>query len=425
MHLNAVRISGYRSLYEVSVTPQRLTVLTGPNNSGKTNFVEAIDFLAEVYRHGLEVAISRKGGLENILHRRVGRTRRSLEFTIESTINRSDMRNSAWGVTVKGAQSIKYVHQFVVFPLSQRIEAGYQIESEQLSIATSRGSAPFFVFTRTGNKIETKLDEDRFRGLTWLQDYRYFFEPSFLQRVQSGLRSTDLFITGAFSAFDLGFVDAMRRVRLYQLVPLEGRRPGVPTPNAEADTRGANLPALVSFMKANQPAAWKRVTSAMRGLVPELVEIKTEFTPDRRLALQFVERGLRRPWSAEDVSDGTIQALGMYTALFDDRSSLILFEEPENSLHTWIIRRFIDTCRETKNHQIILTTHSAALLGYLTPNEVSVVWKMNGRTHIKPVAEIDPSITEIWQEGSLSIFEMLDSGFLSQAVPGDEEDNEE
>jgi predicted ATPase len=213
----------------------------------------------------------------------------------------------------------------------------------------------------------------------------------------------------------------MGSMRLYQLVPLEGRRPGVPTPNAEVDTHGQNLPALVSFLRKNDPAAWQQVIEAMQRIVPELTDIKTDFTPDRLLALQFVERGVRRPWSAEDISDGTIQALGMYTAIFDPRASLILIEEPENSVHPWIIRNFIDACRAAGKRQIILTTHSPALLEYLNPQEITVVWKRHGRTFIVPLPKVDSTVNSLWSEGSLSIFDMLDSGLIPQAVPGDEQ----
>src|SRR5580693_6930633 len=91
MKVNQIAITGYRSLYDVHIEPSDLTVLTGPNNSGKTNFVEALDFLAETSRHGLEVAINRKGGIENIIHRRMARTRRSLSFTIRIILSAEDL----------------------------------------------------------------------------------------------------------------------------------------------------------------------------------------------------------------------------------------------------------------------------------------------------------------------------------------------
>src|ERR1700685_3290032 len=116
MRLNAVRIAGYRSLYNVEVSPKNLTVLTGPNNSGKTNFVEALDFLAETSRHGLEVAINRKGGIENIIHRRMARTRRSLSFTIRIALDTDELAAIFRNLTDIPA-NIYITHSFTIVPL--------------------------------------------------------------------------------------------------------------------------------------------------------------------------------------------------------------------------------------------------------------------------------------------------------------------
>jgi predicted ATPase len=417
MRLKSVNITGYRSLYDIRVAPGDFTVLTGPNNSGKTNIVEALDFLAETYRHGLEVAISRKGGLENIIHRRMARTRRSLAFEVEASV---DFRELGYPTSIEigpEPHPIYVHHRFVVVPLSQRITAEYQISEEYLSVRTTDRGQPFFEFSRTEDAVKTTYVDSRLKRVSWLREHQTYYDSNIYKQLEGRIRPTDLMLGLRFNPIEATYTRAMGNMRLYQLVPLEGRRPGVPTPNAEVDAHGANLPALVDYMQKNHRSSWRQVIRAMEPVVPELTEIKTNFTPDRRLALQFVERGVRRPWSAEDISDGTIQALGMYTAIFDPRASIILIEEPENSLHSWIIRNFVDACRQA-DRQIILTTHSAALLSYLHPSEVSLVWKRHGRTFVRPLPRVDPSIESMWNDGSLSIFEMLDSGLLSQAVPG-------
>jgi predicted ATPase len=421
MRLKYISITGYRSLYDVNFTPGDLTVLTGPNNSGKTNFVEALDFLAETYRHGLEVAINRKGGLENIIHRRMRRTRRSLSFRVEASMERDEFPfyRAARSVKPSGPAGVHIIHQFTVVPLSQRIDAEFRVSEERLEIKATEKSGALFHFTRTEEGIEVKVDEGRLRRANWIRELGFFDVESY-QRFSERVRPTDLMLNVRYDPIETWYTRAMGSIRLYQLVPLECRRPGVPTPNAEVDTHGSNLPALVSFLRKSDPSAWQQVIEAMQRIVPELTDIKTDFTPDRRLALQFVERGVRRPWSAEDISDGTIQALGMYTAIFDPRASLILIEEPENSVHPWIIRNFIDACRAAGKRQIVLTTHSPALLEYLNPNEISVVWKRHGRTFIMPLPKLDATVDSSWSEGSLSIFDMLDSGLIPQAVPGDE-----
>jgi hypothetical protein len=86
-----------------------------------------------------------------------------------------------------------------------------------------------------------------------------------------------------------------------------------------------------------------------------------------------------------------------------------------------IIRNFVTACRAVKGKQIILTTHSPALINTLTPHEVSVVWRRNGETHVAPLAERDPESVSLWANGSESVFELLDTGWLPEAVPGGRE----
>lgn len=418
MKLNHIAITGYRSLYDVHIQPGALTVLTGPNNSGKTNFVEALDFLAEACRHGLEVAISRKGGIENIIHRRMARTRRSLSFTIRVIIDREEIGYYPTNLE-EMPKKFHITHHFTVTPLSQRIDAEYQVSAETTSIKLTERSSPFFQLSRDSAGFVVDINENTLKRHPVL---RRLMPPdaSFYQRIYDRVRPTDLMFTAPFSLLDVSYSRAIGNMRLYQLVPLEGRRPGVPTPNAEVDTHGANLPALVWFLRKNNQASWQLVIESMQRIMPELTDIRTDFTTDRRLALQFVERGVRRPWSAEDVSDGTIQSLGMYTAIFDPRASLILIEEPENSVHPWIIRNFVDACREA-GRQIILTTHSPALLSYLNPGEINLVWKSKGRTRIEPLPKVDPTVETMWRQGKVSLAEVIDSGLLPQSVPGGEE----
>ena len=72
---------------------------------------------------------------------------------------------------------------------------------------------------------------------------------------------------------------------------------------------------------------------------------------------------MEQPWAAEDISDGTIQAIALLTATFDPRIPILVIEEPENSVHPWAIRNFIEAFREvSEKKQIFLTTHSPIVI---------------------------------------------------------------
>ena len=248
-----------------------------------------------------------------------------------------------------------------------------------------------------------------------------FNERTFRDFLKRGTESTDLLTEGArFNPLVSAFNEAIGETRLYQLDPIEARRSGVPTPNADLTRHGGNLPAMVAYLKKHDEKAWHQVLDALKRIVPSLSDVDTAFTPDRRLTLQFSEDGVRRPWSTEDVSDGTIRSLALFSALLDTRKPLLLIEEPENAVHPWIVRNFLDLCRSSVRKQIVLTTHSPALLTYVNPQDVLIAWRRGGRTTISKLLDLDPDAENLWSEGRSTLFEILDSGAIPEAVPTDE-----
>lgn len=433
MRIEDLRIARYRSLFDVSLRPRQFTVLVGANNSGKTNFVDAVDFLADTYRYGLEIAVSRKGGLENIAHRKQRRTKSPLSFQLEATVTPGELvrfpgsANAAWYKRL-----LRITHHFEIEAKSQAIEAAFAVRRETITVARTGDDGPdepLLRVERTLNEVELKYAATALRKAArgnekaFLSELLFTFTDRDLMSLFAqgkGLESTELLVGARAYNFVLA---AFARIagngtRIFQLSPLESRRPGVPTPNPDLERYGANLPAFVAQMKKGSPDLWDQVLQMMRRLVPGLEEIRTDFTPDRRLTLQFVEQGSGRPWSVDEISDGTIQALALFTALFDTRSRFVLIEEPENSVHPWIVRNFVDACRAATDKQVIVTTHSPALINCLVPEEVAVVSRTHGETQIRGLTDLDPDAMRLWSEGKISTFEIVDSGWVVDAVPG-------
>lgn len=152
--------------------------------------------------------------------------------------------------------------------------------------------------------------------------------------------------------------------------------------------------------------------------MPSLQSIEADFTHAKTLGLFLKEAGVKLPWTAEDISDGTIQTIALLAATFDPRITIAVIEEPENSVHPWAIRNFVQafrTASETK--QIFLTSHSPILIDQIRPEELWVVQRPGLETRITPVLELDPSLKEAWGQGKFTLSEYLDSGALPEAVP--------
>lgn len=428
MRIEFLTISRYRSLYHVTFKPGNLTTIVGPNNSGKTNLVDAIDFIAEAYRYGLEIAVGRKGGFENIAHRKMRRTKSPLSFTVSVRIPVTELRGdvvthqslSSAGLT--GDATVRIEHHFELVARSQAIEADYNVtlETVSLEVCDADSCRQILKVVRDDDGIQATLP-DPVPKSAFMRNLVFPFEDagfvSFL-KAPKGIPASDLVIgTRFFNPVLSHFARTMANTRVYQLAPLEGRRPGVPTPNPDLERHGANLPAFVAQLRKD-PVVWAAVLETMRRVVPGLINIDTDFTPDRRLTLRFHESNVGRPWASEDVSDGTIQTLALLAALHDPRTGFVLIEEPENAVHPWIVRNFVEACRSIVGKQIVLTTHSPALINTLKPDEVLVASRSHGETHIERLVDLDPDAQRLWEEGTARVFELLDTGWLPQAVPG-------
>jgi predicted ATPase len=167
------------------------------------------------------------------------------------------------------------------------------------------------------------------------------------------------------------------------------------------------------------PDQWKIVLSAMQNLIPELEDISVSILHTKRLGIFFKTSELQRPWTADEMSDGTIQSLAILSSLADPRNFLTLIEEPENSIHPWILNVISEQFKITSKKQtVILTTHSQIIIDKSHPNDIWIFHKKDGETKIERLTDIDKTIKTRWENGEFKLSDLLESGYISQYVPG-------
>jgi len=422
MRINRVRFEAFKSLYDVECNFDDMTVVTGPNGSGKSNLVEGLNFLSNVYEFGLEFAVSRAGGIENIAFRRSRRARRAVGFTVDISLDLADLRTVEFGRRLRDNSNrpsqFRYRHTFSLKTAGESVLADYGVVDDLVELIGDDGR-PYFRISRKLNNIEGRyvdhpqisrhlaeaiaypLSEEKYREL----------RPRRVSR--TSLLSETFTYPNALSAVRR----ALAAVRVFQVSPSMLRISGVPTPNAALGRYGDNLPGAAVQLQRRDKRAWSRVESAMNTIVPNLEGIEIAYTEDRRLALQFRERGVGRPWSTGEVSDGTVQILALFVALFDKRAPMLVIEEPENALHPWVLRQFIDICREEGARQILMTTHSPVLLNYVEPEQLRLLSMSDGRSILQPLFAFEPQLLHAVRNGEVSPFDVYDSGVIREALP--------
>jgi predicted ATPase len=122
--------------------------------------------------------------------------------------------------------------------------------------------------------------------------------------------------------------------------------------------------------------------------------------------------GAKSPWRflAQNMSDGTLRALGVLVALFqgnrDYAPTLIGIEEPETALHPAAASALREALlRASTQAQVIVTSHSPDLLDdtELDSNSLLAVVSEGGETKIAPLdgASYEAMRTRLYSAGEL------------------------
>lgn len=426
MRIRSVHFEAFKSLYDFTTEFGDLTVITGANGSGKSNLVDGLVFISNTYMHGLELAVSHSGGYENLAHRRTRRARRPIRITVEVELDDKDVREgmrhfprrrkdgARESLPESGGLVVR--HDFAFRAVSQKLTADFEVIEETLTVHRHE-TQPLARLVRQKDHgvVMERFPADQ-ASTSLIDDLFVMYQRDDLLAELKPAPSELFWARNMYADVMWSVARYLSSIRVFQLSPHTSRLSGVASPRAQLERHGDNLPGAADYLRRNHPREWDRVEAAMRAIIPTLEEISIAYTEDRRLAVQFREKGVGRPWNSSEVSDGTIQAFALLVAIFDPRSSILAIEELENALHPWILRQLLDLCQESPR-QILLTTHSQVLLTAVPPQTVQLIWMEEGRSSIAPLFSLDAEISQQVLDGEITVFELYDSGAVAQSLP--------
>jgi len=176
---------------------------------------------------------------------------------------------------------------------------------------------------------------------------------------------------------------------------------GLQTPDSGEVLRrdGGNLASVLNSIEKDHPEVKDQIVEFMAHIVPGLQDVSVRRILKKE-TLEFKQAAGTNelPWSlfAESMSDGTLRALGVLTALFQSVNGgvqhvpLVGIEEPEVALHpeaAAVLRDALYTA--ARSTQVVVTSHSPDLLEDKEVQGQSIlgVANRNGETKIGPLEE--------------------------------------
>ncbi len=357
--ITRVVLKNYKSIAACDVRLGPLTFLVGRNGSGKSNFLDALRFVADALNLSLDHAIRDRGGINDVLRRSRGHPNHfsiRLEFTLPEDFT-----------------------GHYAFQIRKRSPGGYEVRTEECSVQNERGQTLKEYF-RIDNGVVTDTS----------------------MKVAPAAATDRLYLVNASGLPEFRPVyDAFSRMGFYNLNPDKIRDLQDPDPGDLLLRDGRNLTSVFAQLS---PIAKQDIEEYLAIIVPGVRGVEIEkFGSKETLAFRQDVAGDKHPWRflASNMSDGTLRLLGILVALFQGnhdarkRVPLVGIEEPEIAIYPAMTGVLFDEFRyPAYKAQVITTCHSPDLLEdkHLDVDSILAVEAHDGNTVIAPVDEVSRSV---------------------------------
>lgn len=374
--LRRVVLKNYKSIGYCDVQLGPLTFLVGPNGSGKSNFLDALHLVRDALSGSLDNALNERGGLSEVRRRSTGHPH---NFGVRLDFTLPDGRLGHYAFTIAALEG-----------------GAYEVRTEECVVG-KKGAGPRFLVERG---VVKETSEPTFPALT----------PDRLALVAAS----------GMTAFRPVF-DALTAMGFYNLNPKLMREPQKPQDGRLLKPVGENVASVIAHLERLAPERISEIETYLRTVVPSVHGFeRRQIGPLETLEFRQDVAGSKAPWRffAQNMSDGTLRALGVLTALFqgnrDFTPLLIGIEEPETALHPAASAALREALgKAALRTQIIVTSHSPDLLDDLTidPDRFLAVVSEGGATKLAP---LDAASRKAMKDRLFSAGELLR---LSQLEP--------
>lgn len=364
--LKSFSVKNYRNLNINKLDFKRINILVGPNNSGKSNLIDAISFfsdlilgdkspsqssfLAQMGRHGWDDVLNKKvekpGKIEMKWVLNTDDSYSDLSYQLQFQIGRSDQVPKGFFITDEQLNHAKpaegQVEPFSFFHCHDKLLGKGQFSVREKSTSKyKRVSVNIDVHDTVFRQVSSLLDSNEFR---------IGFYPNFKQTVQTVQEFFERFHTYSSTAFNLD------KVREPQDIELNTRF---------LHRDGSNFVNVLSDLDSDSDFL-DEFTHNLQTLIPSLEKLKIVNVTETKRQLRLIING--ESYKLKEMSDGTIKAMLLTLLLWSpNKTTILALDEPELNLHpAWlkVISNWV--LRSQVNGQIFISSHSPDFLDGFT-----------------------------------------------------------
>ncbi|MCI0379368.1 MAG: AAA family ATPase [Gemmataceae bacterium] len=370
--LQSLTLVRFRSFTKEIVRFDNPTFLVGQNGSGKSNLRDALDFLAEAMSTSLTSVMERRGGFGTLRNRISGKKSFGMVVEIRDLMN-EQLSQVTYALKIAGKR-----------------RNGFEVQHERCVVRNAHG---VFSFARKRHRFTSNVE-----GL----------RPS-LEPVSLGLP-----IVGGEATF-APVLRILSTLRTYAIEPAKLRELQDPDSGTSLRADGSNCASVLQEIRRIAPDDMTRIAELLATIVPSTTKVQP-IKHGKKLTLEFTQdwgQGKPLKFEAFSMSDGTLRALGLLTAVYQRPApSILVIEEPEATIHPGALGAVLDLLRHACKHmQVIVTTHSPEVLDaeWLRDEHLRIVCWQEGSTTVLPLGK---GSRDALREHLMSASELLRSNAL-------------
>lgn len=386
--ITRLTIQHYRSIENADLSLGNINVLVGVNGAGKSNILDAITFIRDALRDGLDQAITERQAIQSI---RQWSPTKPYNITLSIELKNTPKLHGSFSFTLgpKGAE--------------------YEIRREEGNWYDERTYRARDGRTTTG-----------YRDQTYISDYHFVRDVNgsvlITNKHDGETRKEqledldDFFIRSRFSYMFDGLRSQLLDFGIYSIFPNTLRQPEKQSRDVYLKSHGENLASILRKMRRKRRVdEIGEIIGSLKKVLPGLRNITVQSIAGL-LTPQFLisDSADARPHylHVNQISDGTLRILGLLVALYQTpKPSVIGLEEPELTVHPGILTLLAESIHEvSEDAQIIVTTHSPNLIESFRPEEIIVVELKEGLTTAKPLGKVQLNAVK---ERLLSLGELM------------------
>ena len=388
--LQEFAVDNYKSLINVTFRPHEQNLLTGVNNSGKTNLCQAMIFLAATSQVPLDKCAGAVAGatvgLTNFYFKK-----RTIDFRVQAVVPfESEQLAFQYDLTI-GARTP---------PSSLPV---LEVEEERLRV------------TGEGFDGVTLLENTR-DGVRLLHETRFLREDE-----QYACTAAPRDTTMLHRLYDLEtnprancFKTYLSSWAYYALSP-DSLRGFEHRPNQVVlNSNGSNLASAIYHLKTMNERQYRKVLAHLRRIDPRIDAINFS-VPSEEMVFMYFEDTESNSYLAAGASSGTLRFLALLYVLLAQpalsQNPVILIEEPENGVYVGFLKELLEMVEESQTRpQLIFTSHSPYFIDLFDNRLESIFVLKSGAQHssiAQPDAELVKARLENYPLGEQHFREML------------------